>query len=87
MTISITPDQMAAAGSYISRTWSGPGYRIAAVESPTYAVTVFRVVALDGSRFAVAADKWGNCRHLDTHDSDAYLPALVRDMHAQAVAP
>ena len=87
MTISITPDQMTSAGSYIARTWGGHGYRIAGVESPTHAVSLFRVVAFDGSRFTVAADKWGNCRHLDTRDSDAYLPALVRDMHAQAIAP
>ena len=82
--ISVRPDQLSAAGSYIARTWGDYGYRVEAVESPTYAVSLFRVVASDGSRFTVAADKWGNCRYLDTHDQG--LSELVSDMHASAVA-
>ena len=65
--LSITPDQLSAAGSYISRTWGDYGYRIEAIESPTHRVSLFHVCALDGSRFTVLCDRWGNCRHADTH--------------------
>jgi hypothetical protein len=88
--LSITPDQIASAGSYISHNWGDYGYRIEGIESPTHAVAVFHVCASDGSRFAVLADKWGNCRHLDTHghsEDDAPLGELVRDMHTNAVTP
>ena len=87
MYMCITPDQLSAAGSYISREWGDYGYRIEGVETHTRAVTVFRVVAADGARFSVLADKWGNCRYLDTHSGDAGLPGLVAEMHAKAVAP
>ena len=85
--INITPDQLASAGGYIAREWGDHGYRIYAVESPTHAVSVFRVSAWDGSRFTVTVDKWGNVRHLDTHNSDDGLAELVTEMHVQAVAP
>jgi hypothetical protein len=84
--LSITPDQMASAGSYISRQWGDHGYRIEQVESPTAAVSLFHVVASDGSRFIVAADKWGQCRDSDATDS-ADVRWLVDQMHAAAVAP
>ena len=92
--LSITPDQMASAGGYISREWGDYGYRIEEIESPTRAVTVFHVVASDGSRFTVLADKWGNCRHVDTHEfggyqraeRSAFLVSAVAAMHANAVA-
>jgi hypothetical protein len=51
--ISVRPGQMAAAGRYIEREWGEQGYRIEDVESFSYAVTAFRVVAGDGSRFTV----------------------------------
>ena len=79
--LSVTPDQLSAAGSYIIRNWGDIGYRVEAVESPTRRVTVFRVVASDGSRFTVLTDKWGNSRDLDTHSGDAGLSALVSEMH------
>lgn len=79
--LSITPDQLTAAGNYIIRNWGDTGYRVEAIESPTRRVTVFRVVASDGSRFSVLADKWGNSRDLDTHHGDAGLSALVSAMH------
>jgi hypothetical protein len=82
----ITPDQMSAAAGYIIRNWSDYGYSIETIESPTYRVGLFRVVASDGSRFTVAADRWGNCRHLDTHNSDDGLTELVTEMHAAATA-
>ena len=88
--MSITPDQLASAGSYISHEWGDYGYRVEGIETRMPTVSVFRVVAGDGSRFSVLADIWGNCRHLDTHnhdDRDAGLDALVREMHAIAVNP
>lgn len=85
----ITADQMSSAAGYLTRNWGDHGYRIEKIESPTALVSVFHVVAGDGARFAIAADKWGNCRHLDTHGHDADsapLAELVRDMHAKAFA-
>ena len=90
--LSITPDQLSAAGSYIARNWSAEGYVIENITAPIRRVTLFHVRASDGSRFTVAADSWGNCRHMSDAD---YPPAeragvlidLVRDMHAKAVAP
>ena len=85
--MSVTPDQMASVGSYISREWGDYGYRIEGIESPTYAVSVFRVVASDGARFSVLVDRWSNCRYLDTHNGDTGLAGLVREMHEHATAP
>ena len=58
--LSISPDQLSAAGSYVSREWGDYGYSIEGIESPTHAVSLFHVRYLDGSRFVIAADKWGN---------------------------
>jgi hypothetical protein len=81
----ITPGQMSAAGSYISREWGDYGYEIEAIESRSVRVSVFRVVATtDGSRFSVVCDRYGNCRHLDTHSSDDGLAELVAEMHAKS---
>lgn len=82
--LSITPDQLAAAGSYISHEWGDYGYRIEGIESPSPRVSVFRVCTSDGGRFSVLADRYGNTRHLDTHNSDAGLAELVSEMHAAA---
>ncbi len=82
--LSITPDQLASAGSYISHEWGDYGYRIEGIESPSVRVSVFRVCASDGSRFSVLADRYGNTRHLDTHSSDAGLADMVCEMHAKA---
>jgi hypothetical protein len=79
--LSISPDQLSAVGSYISRNWGDYGYRIEQVESPTSRVSLFHVAYSDGSRFIVAADKWGNCKDIQP-GSDA--AALVREMHAAA---
>jgi len=87
----ITPDQMSAAGSYIAHEWGDYGYRIEEIESPTSAVSVFHVVASDGSRFTVLVDKWGNARYEDTHHCTtlgrrAVLEPIWREMHANATA-
>lgn len=85
----ITTDQMSSAAGYLTRNWGDYGYRIEKIESPTTKVSLFHVVASDGGRFAIAADKWGNCRHVDTRGHDADLPVLaelVKDMHEKASA-
>jgi hypothetical protein len=82
--LTITPDQLASAGSYIAREWGDYGYSIERIESPSRRVSVFRVVCSDGGRFSVLADRYGNCRHLDTHNSDDGLAAMVAEMHAKA---
>jgi hypothetical protein len=88
----MTPDQMSAAASYIAREWGDYGYSIENVESPTHAVSLFHVRALDGSRFVVAADKWGNTGGpVDSHgyaspERTTALDALVARMHAAATA-
>jgi len=90
--LSITPDQLGAAGSHIARVWGG-GYRIEEIESPTHAVALFHVVCSDGGRFTVAVDKWGNMggpvdsHGCETPDRTKALAALVRDMHEVATAP
>lgn len=72
-TVSVTPDQLASAGSYIARGWGDWGYRIEEIETPALGrVSLFHVVASDGSRFTVLADRWGNCRHADTHAFGGY---------------
>ena len=81
--ISVSPDQLASAGSYITREWGDHGYRVEEITSPTHAVSVFSVVCMVGSRFAVAADRWGNCDVLP--DEAKARAAKIRAMHAHAV--
>jgi hypothetical protein len=88
--VDISPGQLSAAGSYIAREWGDYGYQIEGIESPTVAVSLFHVRALDGSRFIVAADKWGNCRKAAdspgyaTEELGAKLAAVVKKMHTAA---
>jgi hypothetical protein len=89
--LSITPDQLSAAGGYIARNWSAEGYVIENITAPIRRVTLFHVRASDGSRFTVAADCWGNCRHLAYSDHEPIertgaLIDLVREMYARATA-
>jgi hypothetical protein len=90
--LNISPDQLASAASFIASEWGDYGYRIEGIESPTHAVSLFHVRYLDGSRFVVAADKWGNCRHAadspgyESAELTAQLDAVVAEMHANAVA-
>ena len=93
MQVNVGIEQVMAAASYIQREWGDYGYRIERIESPTRAVSLFHVVASDGARFIVAADKWGNTGGpVDSHgyespERTAALTALVTEMHAKAVAP
>jgi len=80
----ITPDQLTAAGSWVARHWGEDGYVFERIESPTPAVSVFHVVASDGSRFAVVADKWGNCRDTDTTSGEERIPPLVKEVSRHA---
>lgn len=85
--MSVTADQMSSAAGYLVQNWGDYGFRFEGIETPTYAVSVFRVVCSDGGRFSIVADKWGNTSHLDTHSGDAGLAELVAEMHAKATAP
>lgn len=80
--ISVTPDQLAAAGSYIAHEWGDYGYRVEEITSPTHAVSVFAIVCTDGSRFAIAADRWSNCAVLP--DDPAERTEKIRAMHTHA---
>jgi hypothetical protein len=90
--LSITPDQMCAAGGYIADNWGDYGYRIEQVESATPRVALFHVCASDGSRFIVAGDRYGNCRYTGLHGYDtpehtaALVAALVTEMEAHIAA-
>lgn len=80
-----SPEQLAAAGGYIAREWGDHGYRIEGITSPTRLVSVFRVAAADGARFAVAADRYGNCA--DLSDDSSGWPAVITGMHQAAATP
>ncbi len=82
--VSVTCDQMSGAAAFLAREWGDYGYRFTGIESPTFAVSVFTVRHSDGSEFAIGADRWGNCAALP--DGAAERAAMVRDMHAAAVA-
>lgn len=88
MELRIKADQLSAGAAYLSREWGECGYTITGVESPTAYVALLRVCASDGSRFTILADRWGNCRSVDTHHDDycGELTAEVADMHAIATA-
>ncbi len=57
------PDAMMAAASLVQREWGHAGYALAVADGNRL-VTIFEVSHFDGSRFNVAADKWGNARGL-----------------------
>lgn len=68
----VKPDALAAAAAAVEREW-GSGYGIEAVHAIGYTGGVrLEVVASDGSRFQVAADRWGNVWQPDRYT------ALVR---------
>lgn len=81
--MSVTCDQMSSAAGYLAREWGDYGYRFTGILSPTSAVSVFSVRHSDGSEFAIAADKWGNCAALP--DDGEERAAKIRAMHANAV--
>ena len=87
--LSLTTDQLSV-GSYIAQQWGDYGYTIEGIESPTHAVSLFHVRHSDGSRFIVAADKWGNCQKAaDSHgyatpERTAELLNVVSVMHIHA---
>lgn len=61
--MNLHPDAIAAAASRVSREWGDTGYRIekiSQIPSEHSNAAVMHVVHSDGSRFTVAADRWGN---------------------------
>jgi hypothetical protein len=89
--LSITPDQLSSAGSYIAREWGDHGYVVENITAPIRLVTLFHVRASDGSRFVVAVDCWGNCRDVEyagigPAERAGAVIDVVREMHAAASA-
>jgi hypothetical protein len=71
----ISPEALGAAASRIEREW-GYGYWIERVtEGPTRGGATLHVVAGDGSRFTVAADRWGNPVADGTYDGETRVRA------------
>jgi hypothetical protein len=87
--LSLTIDQLSV-GAYIAKEWGDYGYTIEGIESPTWAVSLFHVRYVDGSRFIVAADKWGNCRKAadsqgyETAERNAEVIKVILEMHEKA---
>ena len=77
-----SPDAMGAASAFVSREYGYTGYRLG-LAANTGAVSIFEVAACDGSRFNVAADKWGNVKSVP--DDRAEAEQMIKDMHKNAV--
>lgn len=84
--LNVSCDQLCAIGGFVSREYGDYGYTVEYLRTVTGAVTVAQVRHFDGSRFIVAADKWGSVRRVD-NTSVAALAAEVTEMHNRAVAP
>lgn len=80
------PDQMAALGGWVGREYGDYGYVFEYLHSITGAVTLAQVRHFDGSRFIVAADKWGQVRRVDNASVET-LAADIAAMHEAAVTP
>jgi hypothetical protein len=84
--LSVSPDQLATAGAYVSREWGDYGYSLDAISSPTTKVSVFTWRCGDGGRFRVAVDRWSNCRHIPDSAGDAEYIKILSEMHEHATA-
>jgi hypothetical protein len=62
----MAPDALAAIAGMVEREWGASGYRFESVTEWGFRGAVGTVVHSDGSRFAVASDRWGNTGHGDT---------------------
>jgi hypothetical protein len=57
----VNPEVMAAAASYLSREWGEYGYTLCLVDIVSSSdVGVFECAHFDGSRWNIAADRYGN---------------------------
>lgn len=77
----VNPEQLHAAASHIERNYGHYGYAVEIIESPTAMVSLFHVVHSDGSRFIVAADRYGNTRDVEPGQG---WQAVVAAMQAAA---
>lgn len=77
-------EALAALAGHVTRDYGFHGYSFERIWSVTHAVTIAQVRYLDGSRFLIGADQWGNVRTLDNSDLDA-LAADIAAMHERAV--
>lgn len=76
------PDALSAAASYVGREYGHHGYRIGHAQT-FLGVAVFEVVASDGARFNIAADRWGNVSPLADDDT---IAEVIAQMARQANA-
>ncbi len=58
--IEAEPDALITAAGYLNREWGSYGYRVEGIDSPTSGGVRLFVRHLDGSRFTVEVDRWGN---------------------------
>jgi hypothetical protein len=62
------PDNLSTACHILAREWGSYGYRVDAIEPTGAGAGALSVHHADGSRFALAVDRWG-CHSADaTHD-------------------
>jgi hypothetical protein len=64
MCMSVSPDQLVAAGAYVARRWGDYGYRFTQITTPAALVSVFTVRCSDGSQMRFAVDRWSNIAEL-----------------------
>jgi hypothetical protein len=70
-------DALASACRYVAREWGEEsGYRCEVVGSSARRVAI-EVHASDGSRFLVAADRWGNVAHDTERDGSDHAAILA----------
>jgi hypothetical protein len=88
-------DAVAEAGRYVSREWDGDAlagrYRLRVVEVHGPAVVCEVLAVIDGARFYVAADRWGNTATGETMPacliaSGRWASAALRDRIERARA-
>ncbi len=77
----ISPDAMGAAAALVSREYGPTGYALAVAVGDSR-TAVFEVNHFDGSRFNVAADKWGNAIRLA--DDEPTAQEALRQLRRQA---
>jgi hypothetical protein len=67
----VEPDALMAAVGILNRDWGCYGYTVVGLDAPTFMGARVHVRHLDGSRFMVAVDRWGNRLTWAEGDSNA----------------
>lgn len=86
MSMSVSPDQLVTAGSYVAHAWGDYGYRFTEITTPSALVSVFTVRCRDGGVIRFAVDRWSNLAALgdDPAGDDAVFEALAGERAALA---